>query len=120
LNKAFELYVKSKPRIVATHEAPTKAAFSMLTDVMIERSAHDNLTNVPNKGEEYEYYKAKMGCVNTRTSQVLQQMFDVHEPEYWVFGHYHVTREFNIGRCNFQCLAELVNMEITLDEEKVL
>src|SRR5258708_1321925 len=60
LNKAFELYVKSKPRIVATHEAPTKAAFSMLTDVMIERSAHDNPTNVPNKGEEYGYYKAKM------------------------------------------------------------
>ncbi len=117
LNQAYQLYIKSKPRIVATHEAPTEAAIRIIAAAMVPPSNEELATSVV-KSEEYQYYKAKLGCKNTRTSQVLQQMFDAHKPEYWVFGHYHLTKEFDIEGCNFQCLAELVNMEITLDEEK--
>lgn len=110
LYKAHQLYIETKPRIVATHEAPSVAAQTMLSGMIIP-STEANATNVE-KGEEYHYYKAKLGCVNTRTSQALQQMFEIHQPEMWFFGHYHVTKQFQIGRTKFQCLAELATFEL--------
>lgn len=113
LNKAQQLYLETKPRIVATHEAPTVAALTMLNSLMIPRSTDDSATSVV-KGEEYGYYKAKLGCVNTRTSQALQQMFEAHKPEHWVFGHYHVERDFEVEGCQFHCLPELLAKELVL------
>lgn len=114
LNKAHQLYLEVKPRIVATHEAPTVAALTMLNNLMIPLSKDDSATSVV-KGEEYSYYKAKLGCVNTRTSQALQQMFEAHKPEHWVFGHYHVEKDFEVEGTQFHCLPELMAKEFVLD-----
>jgi hypothetical protein len=42
----------------------------------------------------------------------LQQMFDVHKPKHWVFGHYHIRRDFEIDGTQFHCLPELDSLEI--------
>jgi hypothetical protein len=125
LDKAYQLYVQTKPRIVATHEAPCLAAWRMLGSLVegqngivgVSYQAHEPCPtdqSVRLKGDEYAYYKSKLGCVNTRTSQALQRMFEEWQPEYWLFGHYHRDMDFRIGRTQFSCLNELTLKEINL------
>lgn len=116
LNKAHQLYIDSKPQIVATHEAPSVAAILLLSWAQGLHVSAPKMSspNDPPKGEDYAYFKAKMGCVNTRTSQALQQMFEVHQPKYWIFGHYHLTCSFVERGTEFQCLGELATREIEL------
>jgi hypothetical protein len=113
LNKAHQIYIDSKPEIVATHEAPTAAALEMLNNLVLAKRTEAGYTDSTlAKGEDYEYYKAKLGCANTRTSQALQQMFEIHQPKHWVFGHYHVRKDFTINGTQFHCLPELDTLEI--------
>ena len=115
LNKAFQLYKECKPEIVATHEAPAQAAIILLNQLMLGLGPKDkgesNPVRVPHSAD-YAYYKEKVGCKNTRTSQVFQQMLDVWGPKHWVFGHYHVRMDFELQGCMFHCLPELEKLEI--------
>lgn len=79
--KARELYRQSKPRIVITHDCPQSIAAMML---------------MPNQ-RIYE---------NT-TGWALQELLNIHEPEYWFFGHWHQSRTIAYGRTKFTCLNEL-------------
>jgi len=79
--KARELYRQSKPRIVITHDCPQNIASMML---------------MPNQ-RTYE---------NT-TGWALQELLNIHEPEYWFFGHWHQSRTIVYGQTNFTCLNEL-------------
>lgn len=97
LNSALSLYLDVRPKYVVTHEAPTWAAYRILT----------YLTG--SKNVEFE---------NTRTSQVLQQMFENHKPVEWIFGHYHVDTSFDIGGCKFTCLNELSKYEVNTYENE--
>jgi len=118
LDRAYQLYVRVKPRIVATHEAPSRAAWHML-ESLVGGGSHAPCPTDQDmrlKGDEYAYYKQKLGCVNTRTSQALQRMFEEHQPEYWLFGHYHASRRFFLGKTEFQCLNELDTREIILNK----
>jgi hypothetical protein len=123
LDSAYQLYVKSRPQIVATHEAPSKAAWTMLDRLLRHNGEYQPHPYCPTdqtvavKGDEYAYYKAKLGCVNTRTSQALQRMFEEWQPLHHYFGHYHLTTSFKIGRTQFHCLGELATEECNLDEE---
>jgi hypothetical protein len=38
-------------------------------------------------------------------------MFEAHQPETWVFGHYHVDRDFELKGTHFRCCAELSTFE---------
>lgn len=98
LNAALQMYEEVKPRIVVSHECPSKAAI-LLLQLMQAR-----------------FYKAD--CANSRTSQIMQQMMDIHQPELWVFGHYHFSKNFTIDKTRFVCLNELETFE--LDTEKPL
>lgn len=95
LDAAFDLYVKVKPDIVLSHDAPGVASAWMLRQV----SAH----------KPYEL---------TRTDKVLDDMFAAHQPKQWFFGHWHIDWIGQIGRTNFQCLAELswVRIDAQLEE----
>lgn len=93
LDDAIDLYTSTRPRIVATHEAPTETAKRVLND-----------------GFRVE----KLPCVNTRTSIALQHMLDIHQPDYWFFGHYHRTINFTLGSTRFQCLNELEPFHLLL------
>lgn len=96
LDAAYELYVATKPELVATHEAPTMAAKVVLAG---------------------GFRTEKADCAYTRTSIALQRMFGAHQPRHWVFGHYHKTTDFRIpdhmatdaaqASTRFHCLTEL-------------
>jgi hypothetical protein len=40
-----------------------------------------------------------------KSRERYKQMFEVHQPSVWNFGHSHVKREFLIGETKFHCLA---------------
>jgi hypothetical protein len=83
--EALDEYVKVKPRIIVSHDCPQHVRNSLFG--IVEKSITTNL---------------------------LQAMFDVHQPELWVFGHHHKHRDANIFGTRFICLEELKTLEIVL------
>lgn len=94
LQHAIELYKKSKPRFVVSHEAPKYASVTLLHDL------------------DGAYFAAKGGCQTSRTCEALQVMLDFHRPEQWVFGHYHIAKSFVQDGTKFTCIPELGTYEI--------
>lgn len=97
LGKATDAYIAAKPRYVLSHEAPQKAGAILLSDLIGPYSA------------------AKGGCVQSRTAQALQSMFEFHQPEEWVFGHYHVNKSFEMGGTKFTCVNELSQYQLEIN-----
>jgi predicted phosphodiesterase len=97
LQKAIDLYIEKKPRFVLSHEAPTEAAKYMLT------------VAVPGFRPE------KLDCTLSRTAEAMQVMMDAHQPEQWVFGHYHVNKSFDWKGTKFTCVNELSTYELETD-----
>ena len=87
LDAALDLYIKSKPRFVISHEAPTCASTWLLTMV------------APGFRPEK--------IATTRTGQAMERMLDYHKPEKWIFGHYHIDKTFDFHGVEFKCLNEL-------------
>lgn len=87
LESMLELYLKCKPRIVASHEAPDGVGKQLLRD-----------------GNFREY---KFSSTESRTARMMQRMWHHHEPEHWFFGHYHRDWQTKFGNTHFQCLNEL-------------
>ncbi len=79
--KARELYRETKPKIVITHDCPQNIAGQML---LPGQRIYENMTG-----------------------WALQELLNIHEPEYWFFGHWHQSRQITYGRTNFTCLNEL-------------
>jgi hypothetical protein len=92
LNKAIDLYSLMKPRFVLSHEAPSKAGQVLLHGLM------------------GDYFAAKADCGMSRTAQALQQMLDLHQPEEWVFGHYHIDKQIHVPNysCKFTCVGGIM------------
>ena len=85
--RVHELYQEHKPKIVVSHECPNIAkAGAMAADGK----------NV-NKAKVYV----------SGTEMMLQQMYDEHEPELWIFGHYHYKMDTVIGKTRFICCGSL-------------
>lgn len=82
--KCIELYDKTKPRIVFSHECPLS-----VIDIFPKKTWGGSLIRP------------------SHTSHILQSMLDIHQPELWMFGHFHESRNQLIGRCIFVCLKEL-------------
>lgn len=92
LDKVIDLYVQYKPRFVLSHEAPAKAAEVLLASLI------------------GPYFNAKRDCANSRTAQALEAMMMLHQPEKWIFGHYHVDKTFHAPRytTEFICLGGIM------------
>ena len=71
-----ELYLKIKPRVILSHDCPQ----------FIINSLHPN------------------SAFLTNTSQLLEHLHDLHEPEEWYFGHHHLPFTCNKGNTTFRCL----------------
>jgi len=86
--KAISLYKEVKPDFVVTHSTPLSVA-----------------SCIP--------FKSSFGTDlhKTRTDQMLDAMYDAHQPAFWIFGHYHLDWRkdlSNNGReTTFICLNEL-------------
>ncbi len=87
-NAALNLYMEKKPRIVLSHDCPEIAKISLLTYL-------GGSSNIP-----------------SRTNQLLQAMFEFHQPSMWYFAHYHTSRKFRIKNTYFQCLTEMEHIVI--------
>ncbi len=77
---AIALYSKVKPEFVVTHTCP--------------------ITIVP-------HVMASSYVIPSRTGQLLEEMFAIHQPKRWVFGHYHRSWSKTIDGTSFTCLNEL-------------
>jgi len=93
LNKLVDSYEDYKPRIMVTHDAPYLIAAEVIRPMLMQH---------------YAKFEA------TRTRQAFQQMFQLHQPELWIFGHYHVSFDHTINGTRFICLAELEYKDIEL------
>ncbi len=87
MGQMFRWYKHYKPRIVVSHECPT---------VVKERVA----TNA-------EKLKKR-----SRTEIKLQEMYEQHQPEFWIFGHHHKKFEVDAGGVHFVGLSELMDGKI--------
>jgi len=86
-------YLYHKPSVVLSHDAPTQAAKEMFFDAG---------------------YNMMGPQTHTRTADMLQTMFEAHQPDLWVFGHWHISATKYIGKTKFVCLAELEHMDVNL------
>ena len=82
--KVYDDYVKRKPRVMVTHDAPNSAILSCF--------------EFPNYFGDF---------TPTRTSDAFETMLAAHEPDMWIFGHWHIDRDTRVGDTRFICLAEL-------------
>jgi len=99
LDQAIHMYLETKPRFVISHECPQKANGVLLMGLL------------------GPYFEAKSGLSQTRTCQALQSMLEGWAPEVWIFGHYHVNKEFYVPGFDtkFRCVAPMDT--VTLDTE---
>lgn len=96
LNRLIDIYDTVRPRVMITHDAPTDVTYQMFVQTGLAIGGSN----------------AKK--INTRTGQAFQTMFDIHQPDEWYFGHWHVTMQVKFGRTMFHCLGELDYMDVEL------
>lgn len=93
LYQAIEIYEQAKPCIMITHDCPHEAA----TELFFK-------TGLAPSGRQ----------IQTRTAAAFQTMFEIHQPELWIFGHWHFTVNTEMNGTKFQCLGELDFMDVDL------
>jgi hypothetical protein len=89
LNRAFDLYRETKPRILLSHEGASDVVAEMLAEPL------------------GNYAEAKRACVHSRTAVALQRMIQAHAPEQHFFGRYHRRWTAKRGATTFRCLKEM-------------
>lgn len=87
------LYEQTKPRIVVSHTAPR---------------------TIVNKVSDPEVLKAFNLSPDWTdiTSNALDAMFKKHQPELWIFGHFHQDTVLYVNDTKFVCLNELSTLTI--------
>lgn len=85
MQQAFDLYEQVKPRIVLSHECPSRCygVLSFSGGFNIWKSAQN------------------------RTAAFLDNLVALHKPEIWVHGHHHQSRGYFMDGIKFRCLNEL-------------
>lgn len=92
LSNAVELYEKTKPEVMVTHDIPDAVARHL-----------------------FGFYKDANNP--SRTRQAFNTMFFQcdHKPKLWIFGHWHENLDINIFGTRFICLNELSYIDIDLE-----
>ena len=88
LGDLIQKYEEVKPRVMVTHEAPEEVIRHVMPF----------------------YQPGRFDSGHTRMA--LQNMFEVHKPELWIFGHWHYGVDTNILGTRFICLPELGYIDI--------
>lgn len=84
-----DIFRSQRPRVMVTHECPQSIADTMLA----------------------EFNMAKFNDASA-TRQAFQVMLEAHQPDIWIFGHWHVSFDKMINGTRFVCLNELETKEI--------
>lgn len=77
--EAFDAFFDARPRLMLSHDGPS----SLFID-----------------GGPMEIG----GFRSSATATLLQSMLEAHQPEVWLFGHHHESRDFTLGSTHFRCL----------------
>jgi hypothetical protein len=85
--KAREIYREAKPDLVLTHDCPESIALMLLEP---GQNVYQNITG-----------------------WALQELFNIHQPKKWRFGHWHRSWNMTVDGTEFKCLNELETEEIT-------
>lgn len=96
MEECAKLYLKIKPDIVISHDAPDVVWEDL---VKCGKMVFGN-NKYPN-----------------RTSIFLSKIFSKHQPETWIFGHYHFNANFIMHNTKFNCL-EIMKTELLSNLEK--
>jgi predicted phosphodiesterase len=96
-NQLIDTYSIMRPRVMITHDCPTEAAIEMFQK-----------TGLLWGGTSVKLEK-------TRTASALQAMYEIHQPDFWFFGHWHISTHLKLGNTHFQCLGELDYIDFDLD-----
>lgn len=83
-------YMDVKPDLVITHECPV--------DAIPYVSGISSFAGKP--------------IIPSFTANLLQSLFEIHQPKLWIFGHHHRDKEFFIGHTKFRCVAELSYVDL--------
>ena len=87
--KARELYRSIKPEVMITHDCPQDIALQMLEP---GQRVYENIT-----------------------SWALQELYNIHQPKLWFYGHWHRSVKIQHGNTQFVCLNELETYTLTKD-----
>jgi hypothetical protein len=93
LEAAILEYERLKPRLVVTHDCPLSISPVVGNPDILRDFGFD---------EEPQ----------TRTQLALQAMLEIHQPERWIFGHYHHDTTFERNGVQFTCLGELSTLDL--------
>ena len=86
--KVLNSYEECKPKIVVSHECPLGVKIDFVTNTW-----------------KFD--------TNSRTEILLHNMFEIHQPDYWIFGHHHQKKEMDKNGTHFVCLNELIDGKIS-------
>ena len=73
-------------------------------DIMISHDAPDILKKKAFKFETKP----------SRTSFLLDLMYKIHQPDWWIFGHWHKNIDIQIGKTNFVCREIMGTFELEI------
>jgi hypothetical protein len=96
-NQLIDIYATMRPRVMITHDCPTEAAIEMFQKPGLLLGG------------------AGAKLQKTRTASALQSMYEIHQPDFWFFGHWHITKHLKLGNTRFHCLGELDYIDFDLD-----
>jgi predicted phosphodiesterase len=94
MEMALWQYQKMKPDVMITHECPRS----------ISKHVGDN--------KILEMFGYNPDRFTTKTSELLEMMFQSHQPKVHFFGHYHNNWGAEINGTQFRCLDELSYVEL--------
>ncbi len=84
-----EKYLDARPRLMVTHDCPHPVAPAILRHHQIDKPV-----------------------ALTRTRKSFQAMWELHKPEIWIFGHWHLSFDQQIAGTRFICLDILETIEL--------
>lgn len=85
-----DIYRSQRPRIMVTHECPSDIA--------------DLAAALSGRAFKLEDHSL--------TRKAFQIMLEAHQPDIWIFGHWHVSLDKQVNGTRFVCLNELETKEI--------
>jgi hypothetical protein len=103
LKEMLALYEDTKPDIVVTHDSPYFMYKALLGATATK---HGGWAGDPNQN---------------RTSQAFDEMFSIHRPKFWYFGHWHFPWAMQLKGTWFRCVdinevvfaGEIISAEIS-------
>lgn len=98
MRAAMEEYMRIRPRIVLSHDAPTHIA----------RLAWQHARRFSAPNSRAVFYAS-------RTTDFLERLVEHHRPRLWLFGHHHRDWRLKEGASLFVCVGELSCVDIDAD-----